>query len=72
LKRVGDNRKSSDHDLGAEEAVFSDPFMRSWVIRLEALGSLDGSGGRRDGSIGLKNTEGKFMSSRASLMVKAA
>ena len=49
----------------------SDPFLSSSIIRFCALGNLDTSCGMRDESMVLKETDGNFMSSRASLIVKA-
>lgn len=72
LKEVGERRKSRDQDFVAVEKGVGEPLERSWMMRLEARGRMEGLGGRRAGSMGSKETEGRVRSSRISLIVNAA
>ena len=72
LKEVGESRKLSDQDLVDAEGGVGEPLEKSWVMRLAARGRVVGFGGRRKGSMGSKETEGRVRSSRTSLMVNAA
>ena len=81
MKERGERKKLRDQDLfesgfvleeaGVEKGL-EDAWLRSWTRRFCARGSLLGSGGRRAGERGSKETEGRFRSSRTSLMVKEA
>jgi hypothetical protein len=72
LNDVGDIQKSSDHDFGADETERLEPFFRTSMIRLGALGNLDMFSGISDPSMGWNATDCSFTSSRTSLIVNAA
>jgi len=52
LKEVGERRKSRDQRFVDDEEGVGEPLERSWTMRLEARGRVEGSGGRRAGSMG--------------------
>ena len=72
LKVQGESRKLSDHDFSASKVEVNDPLESSCVRRFDVRESFVGSGGKRVGSIGSKETEGRLTSSRTSRIVKAA
>ena len=72
LKDFGERRKSKDHDFWACDTEVGEPFSSNCVKRLDALGSIVTSEGKRAESMGSKYTEGRLKSSRTSLMVKEA
>lgn len=72
LKDVGARRKSRDQDFVDGEAAVGEPRERSWTMRLAGRGRVLGVGGRREGGMVVKATEGSVRSSRISLIVNAA
>ena len=72
LNAVGENRKDKTHFFIAEDAGAADPLVRTWVMRFCTRGNFAISAGKRDELIGSNDTYGRFMSSRTSLIVKAA
>ncbi len=72
LNDWGLNRKSRDQDLGELDRELGEPFIRSWVRRLEARGSFDVLLGNSEAGIGWKATDGRLRSSRTSRTVNAA
>jgi hypothetical protein len=71
-KEVGERRKSRDQEFGEALGGVGEPLRRMSIRRRGARGRDFGSGGMRVVSMGWKATEGRRMSSRISLMVKAA
>ena len=72
LNDCGLSRKSRDQDLGEVDRELEEPFIRSWVRRLEARGRFDVLLGKSEVGIGWKATDGRLRSSRTSRTVKAA
>ncbi len=70
-KDVGARRKSRDQDFVDGEGRVGEPAERSWTMRLAGRGRVLGLGGRREGGMGSKETEGRVRSSRISLIVNA-
>ena len=72
LKEAGESRKSRDHDLFDVDSGFSEPLESSCVSRFGVRRSFVEAGGNKEGSKGTKPTEGRFKSSRTSLIVNDA
>jgi len=69
LNSVGERQKSSDHDLSASGTERFEPFFKTSIIRLGALGSVLISSGIMAVSIGWNATDGSLISSLISLIV---
>lgn len=72
LNDVGERRKSRDQDLEASLGVNDVPWDSNCIRRFAVRGSFSIVGGNKLGAICSKPTEGSLMSSRTSLIVKAA
>ena len=72
LKDVGVRQKSRDQDLVADDSGTLDPFFSKSIRRFGGRSNTVVGRGNKTGSMGWNATEGRFRSSRASLIVKAA
>ncbi len=72
LNEIGDRRNSKDQAFDASEGWIDECLSINSTKRFCVRGSFEGSGGSSERGMGAKLTRGSFMSSRTSLIVKAA